>query len=158
MTDGSSSSSSFSSSSQTSASRNQAKRRRLQERLLPPLYFLYRFCVGLGLLAPIFTPRPISSSFAVHDQTFTQVSSATFAQLNKQVLVTRGLKFRPGDPLHVKTFDDMADEEVPTFFIEMVRVAPTALCFRKWSGNRTTRCVLHGVQRQNYDDAMEINK
>lgn len=49
------------------------------------------------------------------------MSSATFAQLNKQVLLTRGLKFRPGDPLHVKTFDDIADEEVPTFFIEMVR-------------------------------------
>ncbi|CAM9853382.1 unnamed protein product, partial [Scytosiphon promiscuus] len=47
------------------------------------------------------------------------VSSATFAQLNKQVLLTRGLKFRPGDPLHVKTFDDIADEEVPTFFVEM---------------------------------------
>lgn len=37
------------------------------------------------------------------------------------MLLTRGLKFRPGDPLHVKTFEDMADEEVPTFFIEMVR-------------------------------------
>ncbi|CAM9634796.1 unnamed protein product [Ectocarpus fasciculatus] len=47
------------------------------------------------------------------------VSSATFAQLNKQVLLTRGLKFRPGEPLHVKTFDDLADEEVPTFYIEM---------------------------------------
>ncbi len=58
---------------------------------------------------------------AVDDATHLQVSSATFAQLNKQVLLTRGLKFRPGDPLHVKTFDNMADEEVPTFFIEMVR-------------------------------------
>lgn len=37
------------------------------------------------------------------------------------MLLTRGLKFRPSEPLHVKTFDNMADEEVPTFFIEMVR-------------------------------------
>lgn len=49
-----------------------------------------------------------------------QVSATTFAKLNKQVLVTRGLKFRPSEPLHVKTCDGLADEEVPTFFIEMV--------------------------------------
>lgn len=48
------------------------------------------------------------------------MSSATFAQLNKQVLITRGLKFRPGEPLHVKTHDALADEEVPTFSIKMV--------------------------------------
>ncbi|CAM9255507.1 unnamed protein product, partial [Choristocarpus tenellus] len=45
------------------------------------------------------------------------VSSATFKRLDKKDLLERGLKFRPGKPLPLKTFNNM--EDIPTYFIEM---------------------------------------
>ncbi|CAN0073800.1 unnamed protein product [Ectocarpus sp. 6 AP-2014] len=78
------------------------------------------------------------------------VSSATFAQLNKQVLLTRGLKFRPGEPLHVKTFDNLADEEVPTFFIEMDSITAFTILANEIAEDRAA--ARRGSSAQMFDD------